>query len=110
MEILQDFESVKWRRLLVWYICMLVICLAAIIFVIVYDKASLWGGSAAIALIITIPISFVSSSKCIAFECIHSAGCWCAKIRLSDEAKAKLKLQFNDCLCESCLKEIASGK
>ena len=66
MEILQDFESVKWRRLLVRYICMLVICLAAIIFVIVYDKASLWGGSAAIALMITIPISFVSSSKCIA--------------------------------------------
>ena len=43
MEILQDFESVKWRRLFVMYICMLVICLAAIIFVIVYDKASLWG-------------------------------------------------------------------
>ena len=66
MEILQDFESVKWRRLLVRYICMLVICLAAIIFVIVYDKASLWGGSAAMVLMIIIPMSFVSSSKCIA--------------------------------------------
>ena len=45
-----------------------------------------------------------------AFECVHSADCWCAKIHLSDEAKTELKLQFNDCLCESCLKEIASGK
>ncbi|MCQ2321249.1 MAG: cysteine-rich CWC family protein [Bacteroidales bacterium] len=42
------------------------------------------------------------------FECVHTADCWCAKIHLSDVAKAKLKMQFNDCLCESCLREIAA--
>ena len=44
------------------------------------------------------------------FECVHAADCWCAKIQLSDVAKAKLKMQFNDCLCETCLREIAAEK
>ena len=66
MEILQDFESSKWRRMLVMDICMFILCLAGIVFVIVYDKATLWSGAALIPIMIIIPISFISSSKCIA--------------------------------------------
>lgn len=39
------------------------------------------------------------------FVCRHSADCWCAKITLDDNARAKLK-QYDNCLCGDCLNEL----
>ena len=41
------------------------------------------------------------------FECVHSAGCWCATIKLNDAAREKMKV-FKDCLCKECLERVAS--
>ncbi len=41
------------------------------------------------------------------FECVHSAGCWCATIKLNDVARTKLKA-FSDCLCKECLEKVAA--
>lgn len=40
------------------------------------------------------------------FECQHNSNCRCSKYVLSEAAKEYLKTHFEDCLCESCLKEI----
>lgn len=41
------------------------------------------------------------------FECLHTADCWCSKIKLNDTTKQLLKERYSDCLCEKCLVEIA---
>ena len=43
------------------------------------------------------------------FSCGASlSGCWCAEIKLSDEARADLKRRYRDCLCRECLENIAT--
>ena len=42
------------------------------------------------------------------FECVHSVDCWCVKVKLTDEAKQKLKI-YNDCLCKECLESFAKS-
>jgi len=45
-------------------------------------------------------------SKCgVEFGCQNEIpGCWCEKISLDEEALAKLKLEYDNCLCPVCLK------
>ena len=40
------------------------------------------------------------------FECVHSKDCWCAKVRLSEQTRLKLK-EYNDCLCKECLESLS---
>lgn len=40
------------------------------------------------------------------FECKHSADCWCSKYTISNTLREYLKNNFNDCLCEDCLKKV----
>ena len=35
-------------------------------------------------------------------------GCWCMKVKLSDEVRDRLKSQFRDCLCGNCLEKFGS--
>lgn len=43
------------------------------------------------------------------FTCGASlSGCWCAEIKLSDEARADLKRRYRDCLCRECLERIGA--
>ena len=44
------------------------------------------------------------------FECSHDKNCWCVKITLSETARKELKERYLDCLCENCLKQIATTK
>jgi hypothetical protein len=37
-------------------------------------------------------------------------GCWCMKIKLSDEARSEIKAKFKNCLCRDCLKKYTSGQ
>jgi hypothetical protein len=37
------------------------------------------------------------------------AGCWCSEIKLSDHERAKLKNRYRSCLCNECLRAIASA-
>ena len=42
------------------------------------------------------------------FECGASlSGCWCSEVRLTDEARARLKSSYRDCLCPDCLAKAA---
>lgn len=41
------------------------------------------------------------------FDCQHSKDCWCSKYVLSERAKNFLQSQYENCLCEDCLKSIA---
>jgi hypothetical protein len=42
------------------------------------------------------------------FTCGASlSGCWCAEIKLTDEARAELKTRYRDCLCRNCLEQIS---
>ncbi|NNE99161.1 MAG: cysteine-rich CWC family protein [Pyrinomonadaceae bacterium] len=34
-------------------------------------------------------------------------GCWCMKVKLSDETRADIKSKFERCLCPKCLEQIA---
>ena len=36
------------------------------------------------------------------------SGCWCAEIKLSDEARAEMKSRYRDCLCRGCLERISA--
>jgi hypothetical protein len=36
-------------------------------------------------------------------------GCWCMKLKVSDEARAEMKAKFEKCLCPTCLAAYASG-
>lgn len=43
------------------------------------------------------------------FTCGASlSGCWCAGIKLSDEARAEMKSRYRDCLCRECLELVAT--
>ncbi|MEP6789046.1 MAG: cysteine-rich CWC family protein [Acidobacteriota bacterium] len=35
-------------------------------------------------------------------------GCWCTELTLTKSQAEDLKTRFNDCLCPSCLAELAS--
>ncbi len=35
------------------------------------------------------------------------AGCWCTRMKLSDETRAGLSIKFESCLCPNCLKALA---
>ena len=35
------------------------------------------------------------------------SGCWCSEIKLTEEARAKLRSRFSGCLCKACLDELA---
>lgn len=37
------------------------------------------------------------------------AGCWCARVELSDEVRAELRARYKDCLCPACLERYAAG-
>ena len=43
------------------------------------------------------------------FECIHSVDCWCVKVKLTDEARQRLKV-YNNCLCKECLEGFANTR
>ena len=43
------------------------------------------------------------------FECLHSAACWCASVRLDETARRELAARYDDCLCPDCLAAIAAG-
>ncbi len=34
-------------------------------------------------------------------------GCWCTRMKLSDETRAGLSIKFESCLCPNCLKALA---
>lgn len=43
------------------------------------------------------------------FRCNASVwGCWCAEIKLSDAARARLKEKYRGCLCRECLEKAAA--
>jgi len=44
--------------------------------------------------------------QCFA-ECTEAerAACWCASVPLSAESRDRLRTQFQDCLCEDCLRK-----
>jgi hypothetical protein len=47
-------------------------------------------------------------SKCGAeFSCGANEGkCWCMEVQLSEEILNALKTEYDDCLCDSCLKKM----
>ena len=45
---------------------------------------------------------------CKTFVCMLNRGCFCDKYQLTEERKNFLASNYNDCLCEECLKEFAS--
>ena len=52
-------------------------------------------------------MSVKKCSKCnVVFECTNEqTGCWCENVHLNLETLKKLKEQYVNCLCSSCLKE-----
>ena len=38
------------------------------------------------------------------------AGCWCAEIKLSEDARARLRSRYERCLCRACLEKFAEGE
>lgn len=42
------------------------------------------------------------------FICTHDEKCWCMALTLSPENLKRLKKEYNDCLCEDCLKTYAT--
>jgi len=42
------------------------------------------------------------------FECTHDKNCWCVKISLNEATRKELEKRYSDCLCENCLKQIAT--
>ncbi len=40
----------------------------------------------------------------------EEGGCWCDAIDLSQTALETIHEKYKDCLCEACLKAIATGK
>lgn len=43
------------------------------------------------------------------FPC-QPEGCWCFDVELSNDQSAKLKENFEDCLCEKCLTYLLPSK
>ena len=48
-------------------------------------------------------------SRCkVQFDCCNETrGCWCENYSLKEETLKQLKKDFDNCLCESCLKEFS---
>jgi hypothetical protein len=47
----------------------------------------------------------------VEFSCGADTGkCWCFEIDLKDESLAKLREEFNNCLCENCLSEMNASQ
>ncbi len=44
------------------------------------------------------------------FTCKNSDICWCSQIKIPTEILSLLKKNYNDCLCENCLKKIIENK
>ena len=44
------------------------------------------------------------------FSCRQEAGCWCAGVRVEPAMLAELRARYADCLCETCLRELAAGQ
>ena len=34
-------------------------------------------------------------------------GCWCAEIKMDDEARSDLRSKYKDCLCKECLERLS---
>ncbi len=41
------------------------------------------------------------------FVCTHDAFCQCVGVRLNEKARAYLRTHYSDCLCRTCLEEVA---
>jgi len=39
----------------------------------------------------------------------EEGGCWCSKIELSPAAREEMQRKFKDCICESCLRAMATS-
>lgn len=54
----------------------------------------------------------IMTNKCprchVIFECKHDSNCWCSKYNLTENVREYLKINYVDCLCENCLKDIIS--
>lgn len=37
-------------------------------------------------------------------------GCWCFKVKLSEDTRKELKSEFTDCLCQNCLENYSAGE
>ncbi|HWT02347.1 MAG TPA: cysteine-rich CWC family protein [Pyrinomonadaceae bacterium] len=58
---------------------------------------------------------YVAPSVCEAcgreFTCGAAlAGCWCQEIKLSEEARSRLRARYERCLCRACLENYAEGE
>ncbi|NNE66903.1 MAG: cysteine-rich CWC family protein [Pyrinomonadaceae bacterium] len=43
------------------------------------------------------------------FGCgVSLTGCWCMKVKLTDEQRADLKSKYKKCLCPECLEKVAA--
>lgn len=51
----------------------------------------------------------VCESCGVTFGCYPApeGGCWCAEVKLSDEARTEVRSKFGDCLCPDCLVKFA---
>jgi hypothetical protein len=60
------------------------------------------------------PADSCASTVCEAcgapFSCgAQLAGCWCAEVELTEEARGSLRARYSHCLCRACLERVASG-
>jgi len=40
------------------------------------------------------------------FVCgVSLKGCWCSDVKVSDEARADMRVRYKDCLCKDCLEK-----
>ena len=45
------------------------------------------------------------------FTCgVSLKGCWCSEVKLDDDARARLRSQYKDCLCKDCLESLATAR
>lgn len=40
------------------------------------------------------------------FDCQHNANCWCSKYIIPEKLRLFLKENYDDCICENCLREL----
>ncbi len=44
------------------------------------------------------------------FKCgVSLSGCWCMKVKLTDEQRGEIKSKFEKCLCPTCLEAVSEG-
>jgi hypothetical protein len=54
-----------------------------------------------------LPDKLICESCGIEFSCGANAGkCWCFDVELKPEILVDLRVNFKDCLCQECLREI----